>query len=400
MNDTPGWASPGSAPSDDQEAGVPRPSGPVDGSGPAGNRSPAQPPTGQWSPPTGPATGPGTPPPHPGWGVPPQGPGWGLPPAAAKPGVIPLRPLGVGEILDGAVSTMRAHWRTVLGITLAVSVIAQTAILLVQQYLLPEPPSIDRNATGSEALRQATDSLRSSLLNTAPPLLISMLATIFTTAVLTVVISRSVLGRPVTLSGAWAEARPRLVPLLGLTLLLAVMAAAVMTVGILPGFLIGDTAGVGLAFIGLLAAGAVFLWLMVRFCLASPALMLERQSITASMRRSAKLVRGAWWRTFGILALTWLLTLIVTLVIGVPFGIIAMAVDDGGLGAFLTDGATSFGWPFLIVSAIGDVVIATITYPLSAGVMALLYVDQRIRREALDLDLARAAGLPGYDNRS
>ncbi|MFE9781814.1 glycerophosphoryl diester phosphodiesterase membrane domain-containing protein [Streptomyces sp. NPDC005775] len=400
MNDTPGWASPGSAPSDDQEAGVPRPSAPVDGSGPAGDRSPTQPPAGQWSPPTGSATGYGTPPPHPGWGVPPQGPGWGRPPAAAKPGVIPLRPLGVGEILDGAVSTMRAHWRTVLGITLAVSVVAQTAILLVQRYLLPEPASIDRNATGSEALRQATDSLRSSLLNTAPPLLISMLATIFTTAVLTVVISRSVVGRPVTLSGAWAEARPRLLPLLGLTFLLALMAAALMTAGILPGFLIGDTAGVGLAFIGLLAAGGVFLWLMVRFCLASPALMLERQSITASMRRSAKLVRGAWWRTFGILALTWLLTLIVTLVIGVPFGIIAMIVDDGGLSAFLTDGANSFGWPFLIVSAIGDVVIATITYPLSAGVMALLYVDQRIRREALDLDLARAAGLPGYDHRS
>ncbi|MEU9950331.1 glycerophosphoryl diester phosphodiesterase membrane domain-containing protein [Streptomyces poriferorum] len=400
MNDTPGWASPGSAPSDDQEAGVPRPSEPVDGSGPAGNWSSTQPPAGQWSAPGDSATGPGTPPPYPGWGVPPQGPGWGRQPAAAKPGVIPLRPLGVGEILDGAVSTMRAHWRTVLGITLTVSVIAQAGILLVQRYLLPEPPSIDRNATGSEALRQATDSLRSSLLNTAPPLLISMLATIFTTAVLTVVISRSVLGRPVTLSDAWTEARPRLLPLLGLTFLLALMAAVLMTAGILPGFLIGDTAGVGLAFIGLLAAGGVFLWLMVRFCLASPALMLERQSITASLRRSAKLVRGAWWRTFGILALTWLLTLIVTLVIGMPFGLIAMAVDDGGLSSFLTDGPTSFGWPFLIVSAIGDVVIATITYPLSAGVMALLYVDQRIRREALDLDLARAAGLPGYDNRS
>nr|WSW68926.1 hypothetical protein OG461_23530 [Streptomyces sp. NBC_00995] len=401
MNDTPGWAPPGSAPSDDQEAGVPRPSEPVDGSAPAGNWSSTQPPAGQWSAPGHSAPGPGAPPPHPGWGASPQGPGWGRQPAAAKPGVIPLRPLGVGEILDGAVSTMRAHWRAVLGITLAVSVIAQTGILLVQRYLLPEPPSIDPNATGSEALRQATDSLRSTLLNAAPPLLISMLATIFTTAVLTVVISRSVLGRSVTLSDAWAEARPRLLPLLGLTLLLALVAAALMTAGMLPGILIGDTAGVGLAFIGLLAAGGVFLWLMVRYCLASPALMLERQSITASLRRSAKLVRGAWWRTFGILVLTWLLTLIVALMIGIPFGLIAMAVDDGGVSSLLTDSSTAgFGWPFLIVSAIGDVVIATLTYPLSAGVMALLYVDQRIRREALDLDLARAAGLPGYDTRS
>ncbi|MFG2624947.1 hypothetical protein [Streptomyces sp. NPDC048473] len=409
MNDTPGWASPGSAPSEGQGAGVPRPSEPVDGSGPAGNWSPTQPPAGQWSPPSTPGTGPGAPPPAPGWGSGPQGvgwgggphgPGWGQPPLAAKPGVIPLRPLGVGEILDGAVSTMRAHWRTVLGITLTVSVIAQIAIILVQRYLLPEPAAIDPNATGSEALRQSADSAQSALINSVPSLLITMIATLITTSVLTVVISRSVLGRPVTLSDAWAEARPRLAQLLGLTLLLALISAAIMTVGVLPGMLVGSAAGAGLVVIGLLAAFVVVIWLMVRFCLASPALMLERQSITASMRRSAKLVSGAWWRTFGILALTWLLTLIVSVIIAIPFSIIAMAVDGGGIGSFLTDGSTDFGWPFLIVSGIGQVITATITYPLSAGVMALLYIDQRIRREALDLELARAAGLPGYDTRS
>ncbi|MGW2477287.1 glycerophosphoryl diester phosphodiesterase membrane domain-containing protein [Streptomyces sp. NPDC001665] len=440
MNDTPGWASPGSAPSDDEQTnghptdhrapadqetadqetadratdratdrpdrGIPRPSEPADDTAPSGTWAAQQPPAGQWSPPSPTGTGPAAPSPNPGWGARAHGPGsgtgsgWGGPPPAAKPGVIPLRPLGIGEILDGAVSTMRAHWRTVLGITLAVSVIAQAAILLIQHYLLPDPPSVDSNATGSEALRQATESLRYSLLDLAPALLISMLATIFTTSVLTVVISRSVLGRPVTLSEAWTEARPRLLPMLGLTLLLAVMGGAIMTAGILPGFLIGDTAGAGLAFLGLLAATAVFLWLSVRFSLAAPALMLERQPIASSLRRSAKLVRDAWWRTFGVLALTWLLTLIVGLVVGIPFGIVAVGVDDGTLSSFLSGEATEFGWPFLIISAIGDVVAAAITYPLSAGVMALLYVDQRIRREALDLDLAKAAGLPGYDTRN
>ncbi|MFJ1831032.1 glycerophosphoryl diester phosphodiesterase membrane domain-containing protein [Streptomyces sp. NPDC088178] len=400
MNDTPGWASPGSAPSEGQGAGVPRPSEPIDGSGPAANWSPTQPPAGQWSPPSAPGTGPGAPPPAPGWGGGPQGHGWGQPPVAAKPGVIPLRPLGVGEILDGAVSTMRAHWRTVLGITLTVSVIAQVSITLVQRYLLPEPAAIDPNATGSEALRQSADSAQSALINNVPSLLITMIATLITTSVLTVVISRSVLGRPVTLADAWREARPRLPQLLGLTLLLALISAAIMTVGLLPGMLIGSTAGAGLVVIGLLAAFVVVIWLMVRFCLASPALMLERQSITTSMRRSDKLVKGAWWRTFGILALTCLLTLVVSVIIAIPFSIIAMIVDGGGMDRFLTDGSMDFGWPFLIVSGIGQVITATITYPLSAGVMALLYVDQRIRREALDLELARAAGLPGYDARS
>ncbi|MCX5160612.1 glycerophosphoryl diester phosphodiesterase membrane domain-containing protein [Streptomyces sp. NBC_00264] len=399
MNDTPGWASPGSAPSEGQGAGVPRPSEPADGSGPAGNWSPAQPAAGQGSPPGTPGSGPGAPPPT-GWGGGPQGPGWGRAPFAAKPGVIPLRPLGVGEILDGAVSTMRAHWRTVLGITLAVSVVAQIASILVERFLLPEPPRIDPNATGSEALRQATDSAQSAMFSGLPSLLITMIATLITTSVLTVVISRSVLGRPVTLSDAWAEARPRLPQLLGLTLLLAVISAAVLAVGLLPGMLIGSTAGAGLALLGFMAAICVVIWLMVRFCLASPALMLERQSITTSMRRSAKLVRGAWWRTFGILALTGLLTLVVVVIVTIPFGFIAMIVDGDGIGSALTDGSTSFGWPFLIVSGIGEVIISTITYPFSAGVMALLYIDQRIRREALDLELARAAGLPGYDTRS
>ncbi|MFF3352423.1 glycerophosphoryl diester phosphodiesterase membrane domain-containing protein [Streptomyces sp. NPDC002917] len=399
MNDTPGWASPGSAPSDSQEAGVPQPSAPTDGNGHAGNWSPTQPPAGQWSPPSIPGSGHGAPPPVPGWGSRPQGSGWGQPPAA-KPGVIPLRPLGVGEILDGAVSAMRAHWRTVLGITLTVSVIAQIAIILVQRYLLPEPASVDPNATGAEALRQAADSAQSTLVYSAPSTLITLIATLFTTSMLTVVISRSVLGRSVTLSEAWAEARPRLLQLLGLTLLLALMAAGIMAVGVLPGALMGSTAGVGLILIGFMAACVVVIWLMVRFCLATPALMLERQSITVSMRRSAKLVRGAWWRMFGILLLTWLLTLIVTLVIAIPFGIIAMIVDGDGLSTFLTGESTGFGWPFLIISGIGEVIISTITYPLSAGVMALLYVDQRIRREALDLELARAAGLSGYDTRS
>ncbi|MFJ4502338.1 hypothetical protein [Streptomyces sp. NPDC088864] len=417
MNDNPGWASPGHAPSDgqDQEPGVPRPSEPADDTAPSGTWAATQPPAGQWSPPGPTETGPAAPPSQgwgspspsqgPRWGGPAQGPGrgsgWGTPPpAAAKPGVIPLRPLGIGEILDGAVTTMRAHWRTVLGVTLAVSVVAQTCVLFIQRYLLPEPPVLDADATGAEATRQVTESLRYSLLDGAPPLLITMLATIFTTAVLTVVVSRSVLGRPVTLSDAWAEARPRLLPLLGLTLLMAVLAAAIMTVGILPGFLLGDTAGVGLAFLGLLAALVVFVWLMVRFSLAAPALMLERQSIIASLKRSAKLVRNAWWRTCGVLALTWVLTFFVAMVVGVPFGVLAVALDGGSLGSFLTEGAADVGWSFLIVSALGDVVVATVTYPLSAGVMALLYVDQRIRREALDLDLARAAGLPGFDDRS
>ena len=55
-----------------------------------------------------------------------------------------------------------------------------------------------------------------------------------------------------------------------------------------------------------------------------------------------------------------------------------------------------FGWTFLIVSGIGSVIGSMITFPITAGVTVLLYIDHRIRREALDIELARAAGVPGY----
>ncbi|MEV6398350.1 hypothetical protein AB0M39_26840 [Streptomyces sp. NPDC051907] len=395
MNDTPGWASPGSASSDGHD-GVPRPAEPADERGPASNWSKEQPPPGQWSAPTAPAPQRGpVPPPAPGWGGgQPQGP-WGQPPAA-KPGVIPLRPLGVGEILDGAVSTLRAHWRTVLGVTITVSVISEIANILVERYLLPEPPDVDPNASPSEALSQSVESLQSSLLAMVPALIITLICTLITTAVLTVVISRSVLGRPVDLSDAWQEARPRLPQLLGLTVLLPLMSVGIMAVGFIPGVLIGGGGGAALVVLGGLAGCAVTLWLMIRFALASPALMLERQGIVQSLRRSAKLVQGAWWRTFGIIALTVLLTVLVTMIIAIPFTVIAFAVDGSSFSDLLSGTAPDFGWPFLIITGIGSVIAASITYPISAGVTVLLYVDQRIRREALDLDLARAAGVPGY----
>ncbi|WP_328860740.1 DUF7544 domain-containing protein [Streptomyces sp. NBC_00306] len=397
MNDTPGWASPGSAPSNGQDdAGVPRPAGPADESGPASKWSKEQPPAGQWSAPTGPPqTPPQAPPPAPGWGGgPPRG-AWGAPPAA-KPGVIPLRPLGVGEILDGAVSTLRAHWRTVLGITITVSVISQICNILVERYLLPTPPEVDPDADPSEALRQSVDSLQASLVAMGPSILIALVGTLFTTALLTMVISRSVLGRPVSLSEAWQEARPRLPQLLGLTLLLPLMSAGIMGVALVPGLLIGGGAGVALAVLGGLVAGPVILWLMVRFALASPALMLERQGVIQSLRRSAKLVQGAWWRTFGIIALTLLLTLLVSMIIAVPFSVIALAVDGTGFGDLFSGTTPEFGWAFLIITGIGSVIASSITYPISAGVTVLLYIDQRIRREALDIELARAAGVSGY----
>ncbi|OIJ86964.1 glycerophosphoryl diester phosphodiesterase membrane domain-containing protein [Streptomyces colonosanans] len=426
MKDTPGWASPGSAPSDGQQPesfGAQPPEQPSEQSGahqpqPPTQWSPEQPPPGQWSAPApqGPGQAPPPPPPGPGWGGPPPpgpggwGGGWGGPgggwgghwgpPPAAKPGVIPLRPLGVGEILDGAVSTMRTYWRTVLGISLTVAVVTEVAVVLLRRLVLDNSATTvslnDPNASASEL----GHALGVTMLSSGAVFLITLLGSIAATALLTTVTSRAVLGKSVTTTEAWRDARPQLARLLGLTLLLPLMALAIIAVGTLPGILIaaaGTTAaGDSLIALGVLGASVVALWIMIRFSLASPALMLEKQSIRKSLSRSAKLVRGSWWRVFGIQLLAQFIAFIMASIIVIPFAFLAGVLSGDSIGDLANGGASSLGWTFLIVSGIGSVIGSMLTFPITAGVTVLLYIDQRIRREALDLDLTRAAGIQGH----
>ncbi|GAA4810442.1 glycerophosphoryl diester phosphodiesterase membrane domain-containing protein [Streptomyces ziwulingensis] len=449
MNDTPGWASPGSAPSDGRQPGESGPAEPADRpgadqTGPGTKWSKEQPPPGQWSAPTGAQapTGPAQappppPPPGPGWGPPPpgtpgtpgtpQGPGgysggpgghqggyggyggpgggyggwgagWGGPPPAAKPGVIPLRPLGVGEILDGAVSTMRTYWRTVLGISLAVAVVTEVIVVLLQGLVL-DNASTDALNDPSATLSELGDAMADAMISSGVVFLVSLIGTVVATALLTTVTSRAVLGRPVTTAEAWRDARPQVPRLLGLIVLLMLITAAVLTVGALPGILVGVTAGgdaaIALGVLGVLGAAVVALWLMIRFSLASPVLMLEKQGIVKAMSRSAKLVKGAWWRVLGIQLLATIIANVVASIIVIPFTFLAAALSGEGVGSFV-NGTGDFGWTFLVISGIGSVIGSMITFPITAGVTVLLYIDQRIRREALDVELGRAAGLQGY----
>ncbi|OON72127.1 DUF7847 domain-containing protein [Streptomyces tsukubensis] len=420
MNDTPGWASPGSAPSDGKDQGTPEPAEPADQPhGPDTKWSKEQPPPGQWSAPG--STSPGqNPPPQPpppgnggpgggggpgGWGGGPAprpgggwGGGWGAPPAAAKPGVIPLRPLGVGEILDGAVSTMRAHWRTVLGISLGVAVVTQIVAVLVQGFLLDTGAGADVLSDPSASLDELSRAMGDTLLGSGVIQLITLLGTLVATALLTMVTSRAVLGRSAAIGEAWQDSRPQLLRLLGLTLLVPLICLAIVAVCTLPGILVavaGSTdAGAALALLGGLVGAVLALWLLIRFSLASPALMLEKQGVFKSMSRSAKLVRGSWWRVLGIQLLATIIAAVVTSIISIPFTLIAAAFSGDNFSSFV-DAASDVGWAFLIISAVGSVIAATITFPITAGVTVLLYIDQRIRREALDLELVRAAGLDG-----
>jgi len=317
--------------------------------------------------------------------------GWGAVPTAPKPGIVALRPLGVGDILDGAISYIRRDPATVLGIATVISLV----LTLVQVWALTATADSLTLSTGEATLDESLASAFGSTAATLTQALVSLVLGVVATGLLTVVVGQAVLGRRVSIQEAWSRGSRRLLPLLGLTLLVSLVTGLVATVGVVlavgVGVLLGQSVapalgvlvGVPLGLAGVVAA----VWIYVRLLLAPVALVLENTGVVRSLERSWDLVRGAWWRTFGIYLLATVLAGVVASVLSVPFALAGtvLSLDDLAAG--------SLPLTYTIPVALGTLVTGVVTIPFSAGVVALLYVDRRIRREALDLELARAAGV-------
>ena len=399
MTDTPGWAPPSPSepphqegrPSADAPAPVPGQSSPHQTTPPPwggsyGSPQPQSQPPQQWGVPQqpGPPQWGGPQPGGPQWGPQP----WGGPPPSPKPGIIPLRPLGVGEILDGGFSTVRRHWRTALGVALGLSAVEQAISTGLLWWSYDNPDSVLPTVV------------------TVAKIPLSLLISVAATAMLTMLVSRAVLGRPATVGDVWRDARHRMLPLFGLTLVIGLICLVVLGLFAAPliGYLVTGDHNVGVAFLlGLVALLGVLVsfWIWVQLSLAAPALMLEKQGIRAALSRSLRLVRGSRWRIVGITLITKLMLVLIVWVISIPFSVIALIVSSDELSDNADSGFTAgldLALPpaALIVIAVGGLIAGTITIPAGAAINVLIYVDQRIRREALDIELARAAGLPEY----
>jgi membrane-anchored glycerophosphoryl diester phosphodiesterase (GDPDase) len=176
--------------------------------------------------------------------------------------------------------------------------------------------------------------------------------------------------------------------LIGLWLLTGLIVAALAAGGILVAVLLGVLLGDAGIFLGVLVAiaGVIFAaYFYVKLWLAAPALVLEKQPIVQSLRRSSRLVKGSWWRVFGILVLTAILAVVIGQVLQAPFSLLSY-------GGSVLDPNAVIEPTFLQVAggSIGVLLAQAVTLPFQAGVTVLLYIDQRMRKEGLDIELTRA----------
>lgn len=392
--DRPGWTAPASSPTRwDAPSAAP------------GSDAP------RWDSPGGDSPGGG----GPGWSPP----GWGSwqapppgPPPAPRPGIVPLRPLDLGEILDGSLQAVRTNPRAMLGLPAIVAgayLLLSTLVESIPGGLLRlgSPAGLDTDATGPTSARRLDELLSASLPALVLLVVLALLYGIARTAVqscLTWLVAEAALGRRHSIGGGWRAVR-RLVPrLIGLAVVEGLIVLGVsVVVGALAAGAVAAAAALlhGTARVLVIVVVALVLvlgWAVavalvaVRLLVAAPVLVLGGRfpapdgtgppTVRRAVATSWRLVRGSTWRVFGIL-------LVVSLIAQVVAGIVAVPVI--GIGVALSVAGSVAGHPAAAslgsstAGALGSLVGTMLGLPFVSAAVTLVYLDLRMRREGLDL---------------
>uniref|UniRef100_A0AAU1LP57 DUF7847 domain-containing protein n=1 Tax=Streptomyces sp. NBC_00148 TaxID=2903626 RepID=A0AAU1LP57_9ACTN len=341
----------------------------------------------------------------PGWG------GWVPPP---KPGVIPLAPLKLGDVLGGAFSTMGRYWKQLFG--LAAALYGGAALLMAGAVAVAYSAvsghldhvislDYDESASSTDIVPLVVAGGVLALLGIVTMAIVSGLMY----AAVPAVLQEAVLGRPVAFSAVWRKAWAHVAPVIGALILTALVATVpvllVMAafIGVIISVLTMDSGGaaataVTLGILGALVTGPLAAWIWIKVCLAPAAVVFEGRGPVAALRRSAELVRGDWWRIFGITLLAALIAGAAGYVIQIPFSVLGLFPGMIGTASLEEDPS-----PTAVIVAMSGYMVATLLGQLVSQIISttfpqlvtgLLYVDRRIRTENLGPALAEAAGVP------
>lgn len=296
-----------------------------------------------------------------------------------------LRPLSISQILDRTFTLYRKNFVLFAGIGAlppALVLVGQLLILVVG-FAAGKTDSI-KSFTGLAAAGMASLGFFGlALVGYA----LAAGASVFA-------VSRVHLGYSTTILEAYKLMLPRLGPILGIVILgflavvlpVGILVAAIAVPAVLAGF--GKSGGpgpewiAGLIFLGVLAAIAIGIgafYVSTKFSLSVAACVLEGRGVIDSMQRSWQLTVGAVWRLILILILAGAISAAVSMVLSIPYVIgMIFAVSKSDPSAMTPFVAWQYFASFLAKAIAGP--IATIAVPL-------IYYDQRVRKEAFDLQL-------------
>jgi hypothetical protein len=310
--------------------------------------------------------------------------------AAHKPGAIPLRPLTLGEIYDGAFRIIRFNPKATVGSAVLVASITMMLPVVVTA-ILTWTIGATFDATGEDP---TTDDLAGQLgafgaLGLGAVL--QVFGLLFVTGMIVHVTAAAAVGRRLSLGQAWAATRGKRWRLVGLSMLLWLMSLTMIAVYVVGLVVVITTADVLPAVLFALGWSVGFLcvlfWFWIRvYYLPVPALMLEPVGVFQALGRGFRLTRRQFWRTFGIALLTYVIAQIGGSMLSFPISLV------GQIAIFALDPEYAL-LGLVVLQALTSVVAAAFVAPFSSAVGSLQYVDQRMRKEAYDVELMTQAGL-------
>lgn len=311
-----------------------------------------------------------------------------------------MRPLGFGTLLWAPFQVLRRNPAPTFGSGLVVQLAsAGVSLAIVLPFLFFFISRLE-GATEADADPILAGAVGGFLLLLLVPLAVTLVAAAFLQGVMVVEVATGTLGEKLRFGQLWRRAARRIWPLIGWTAMVAglvVVVAAVFFVAIVLGItftatLLGPAGVIGVVLVAILIGlgiAAVGVWIGVKVSLVPSAIVLEGLGVGRAISRSWRLTNGYFWRTFGVEALVQAILSFASQVVTQPIsfigGMLIGLIDPTGSG----EGTAGLMVAIVVVSTVVSVLVGAITAVVQAALVAVIYIDLRMRKEGLDLDLER-----------
>lgn len=318
---------------------------------------------------------------------------WTPPP---KRGLVPLRPVPYGQVLSAPFRLQRRTPRTTLAPALLVSLVTTAAALLARWVLTTAPQEALDSSYYDDFLIANNIVAVSDAIAGWVPLALAFPATALLTGLVVVPAARALLAERVSFRGVRFRLRGRTVSLLLWTLLVLLVSVGILALLSLLPLLAASSSTIGgaFAFLAAFLELAVLIpslgYVIARLGFTSAVIAIEGRRLGSAIARSWRLTRRSGFRLLATQLLIWIVVALASGVLSAPVG---WALDlVGGLiwpnGPSVAEAAW-YGAGRAVVINVVSAVLGAFGLVLQTVCAALLYLDQRMRVEALDLTLAR-----------
>ncbi len=312
---------------------------------------------------------------------------------APRPGIIPLHPLTFGTILGRSFSVLRHNPAVLLGFAIGVQALVFLVLIVGSggiafaafsrlDTLRPGTDEFDAVMAGSTAV---------VILGSLALGLIALVVQVLVQGVVIAEVAHATVAEKLRLRGLWQRVKPAIWRLLGYSLLLA-LAVLIVVGGIVAaivalGAMVDVGLAIGLSVLVIIGSIPLMLWLSIKLLLVPSILVLERATIRDAVARSWTLVRGRFWPALGVIVLISFIFGAIGQVVSLPASLALAAVTSIFAPTGDTSASVGASVILLIVTYVITFVIQAIALVVSATAGALIYIDNRMRKEGLDLDL-------------